>query len=358
MENYLFVSKKIISISLISAFFLLAVGYFSPFNLSVEAKNSETYRQLTLFGDVFQRVREAYVEEVPDKKLIKSAINGMLANLDPHSSFMDDEDFEDMQVQTKGAFGGLGIEVTMEDGFVKVVSPIDDTPADKANIQPGDLIIGIDDEGVYGLTLDEAVEKIQELTKSINYHNHLYYQNNESEISDYEFDQLLKEIEAFINKIPDHPKPGILFYDISTLILNNEGFCESLRLMSESVSKSEIELVAGIDARGFIFASGIASKLNKGLVMLRKKGKLPGSILSQEYSLEYGKDTIEINVNIENKKVLLVDDLLATGGTANAALKLLKKSGAKVQSFLCLIELSFLNGKQGLDVPFNSLIRY
>jgi len=168
----------------------------------------------------------------------------------------------------------------------------------------------------------------------------------------------LKEIEAFINKIPDHPKPGILFYDISTLILNNEAFCESLRLMSESVSKSEIELVAGIDARGFIFASGIASKLNKGLVMLRKKGKLPGSILSQEYSLEYGKDTIEINVNIENKKVLLVDDLLATGGTANAALKLLKKSGAKVQSFLCPIELSFLNGKQGLDVPFNSLIRY
>ena len=161
MENYLFVSKKIISISLISAFFLLAVGYFFPFNLSVEAKNSETYRQLTLFGDVFQRVREAYVEEVPDKKLIKSAINGMLANLDPHSSFMDDEDFEDMQVQTKGAFGGLGIEVTMEDGFVKVVSPIDDTPADKANIQPGDLIIGIDDEGVYGLTLDEAVEKLR-----------------------------------------------------------------------------------------------------------------------------------------------------------------------------------------------------
>ena len=168
----------------------------------------------------------------------------------------------------------------------------------------------------------------------------------------------LKEIEAFINKIPDHPKPGILFYDISTLILNNEAFCESLRLMSESVSKSEIELVAGIDARGFIFASGIASKLNKGLVMLRKKGKLPGSILSQEYSLEYGKDTIEINVNIENKKVLLVDDLLATGGTANAALKLLKKSGAKVQSFLCLIELSFLNGKQELNIPFKSLIRY
>ena len=114
----------------------------------------------------------------------------------------------------------------------------------------------------------------------------------------------LKEIEALINKIPDHPKPGILFYDISTLILNNEAFGESIRLMCESVSNLEIDLVAGIDARGFIFASGMACKLNKGFVMLRKKNKLPGRTLSQEYNLEYGKDTIEINVNIENKKVL------------------------------------------------------
>ena len=157
----MFVSKKIISVIFVSVFFILGIGYFSPLILNVEAKNSETYRQLTLFGDVFQRVREAYVEDVTDKDLIKSAINGMLANLDPHSSFMGDDDFQDMQVQTKGAFGGLGIEVTMEDGFVKVVSPIDDTPADKANIQPGDLIIGIDNEGVYGLTLDEAVEKLR-----------------------------------------------------------------------------------------------------------------------------------------------------------------------------------------------------
>ena len=168
----------------------------------------------------------------------------------------------------------------------------------------------------------------------------------------------LKEIEAFVNKIPDHPKPGILFYDISTLILDNEAFSDSLRLMCESVSELEIDLVAGIDARGFIFASGIASKLNKGLVMLRKKDKLPGKTFSQEYNLEYGTDTIEINVNIENKRILLVDDLLATGGTANAAVKLLKKSGAKVKSFLCLIELSFLNGKRSLDIPFKSLIWY
>jgi len=157
----LFISKKIITGTFLSIFLLVGVGQFSPLVLDVEAKNSETYKQLTLFGDVFQRVREAYVEEVSEKDLVKSAINGMLANLDPHSSFLDDEDFEDMQVQTKGTFGGLGIEVTMEDGFVKVVSPIDDTPADKANIQPGDLIIGIDSEGVYGLTLDEAVEKLR-----------------------------------------------------------------------------------------------------------------------------------------------------------------------------------------------------
>ena len=92
--------------------------------------------------------------------------------------------------------------------------------------------------------------------------------------------------------------------------------------------------------------------------MLRKKDKLPGKTLSQEYNLEYGTDTIEINVNIENKSILLVDDLLATGGTANAAIKLLKKSGAKVKSFLCLIELSFLNGRKELDIPFKSFIRY
>jgi len=157
----LFISKKIIFGIFLSIFLLVGIGHVSPLILNVEAKNSETYKQLTLFGDVFQRVRESYVEEVSEKDLVKSAINGMLANLDPHSSFMDDEDFQDMQVQTKGTFGGLGIEVTMEGGFVKVVSPIDDTPADKANIQPGDLIIGIDSEGVYGLTLDEAVEKLR-----------------------------------------------------------------------------------------------------------------------------------------------------------------------------------------------------
>lgn len=154
-------TKKLIYVG--GLFLLLLVLLISTFpnNQNVEAKNSETYRQLTLFGDVFQRVRESYVEETSEKDLVKSAINGMLTNLDPHSSFLDDEDFEDMQVQTKGAFGGLGIEVTMEDGFVKVVSPIDDTPAARAEIQPNDLIVGIDDEAVFGLTLNEAVEKLR-----------------------------------------------------------------------------------------------------------------------------------------------------------------------------------------------------
>ena len=126
-----------------------------------EAASSETYRQLNLFGDVFERVRSDYVEEVSDKELIESAINGMLVSLDPHSSYLDRESFEDMQVQTKGEFGGLGIEVTMENQLVKVVSPIDDTPAYHAGIQAGDLITRIDGEQVFGMTLAEAVDRMR-----------------------------------------------------------------------------------------------------------------------------------------------------------------------------------------------------
>ena len=125
------------------------------------AASSETYRQLNLFGDVFERVRADYVEEVSDKDLIESAINGMLAALDPHSSYLNPDRFEEMQVQTKGEFGGLGIEVTMENGLVKVVSPIDDTPAHKAGILAGDLITHLDGEQVLGMTLSEAVERMR-----------------------------------------------------------------------------------------------------------------------------------------------------------------------------------------------------
>ena len=124
-------------------------------------KNAETYRLLNLFGDVFERVRSDYVEELTDEELIEAAIGGMLSSLDPHSSYLNAKSFKDMQVQTRGRFGGLGIEVTMENGLVKVVSPIDDTPAFRAGIEAGDLITHLDDEPVLGLTLSQAVEKMR-----------------------------------------------------------------------------------------------------------------------------------------------------------------------------------------------------
>src|SRR5215469_4518309 len=125
------------------------------------AASADTYRQLNLFGDIFERVRSHYVEKPDDSKLVESAINGMLSGLDPHSSYMDAKSFRDMQVQTRGEFGGLGIEVTMEDGLVKVVAPIDDTPAAKAGIRAGDIITHLDDEAVQGLTLNQAVDKMR-----------------------------------------------------------------------------------------------------------------------------------------------------------------------------------------------------
>src|SRR5437660_1302322 len=128
---------------------------------SAKAAAADTYRQLSLFGDVFERVRSDYVEKPDDAKLIESAINGMLAGLDPHSSYMDAKSFRDMQVQTRGEFGGLGIEVTMEDGLIKVVTPIDDTPASRAGIMANDIITNLDDEAVQGLTLNQAVEKMR-----------------------------------------------------------------------------------------------------------------------------------------------------------------------------------------------------
>ncbi len=128
---------------------------------SATSNNSELYRQLDLFGDVLERVRSDYVEQPDDSKLIESAINGMLSALDPHSSYLSPKHYRDMQVQTRGEFGGLGIEVTMENGVVKVVAPIDDTPADKAGLQANDLITHLDDEQIVGLTLEQAVEKMR-----------------------------------------------------------------------------------------------------------------------------------------------------------------------------------------------------
>ena len=135
-----------------------ALLFVSP---SAYAAAADTYRQLNLFGDVFDKIRNDYVEKPDEAKLIEAAINGMLTSLDPHSSYMDAKAFRDMQVQTKGEFGGLGIEVTQEDGLVKVVTPIDDTPAAKAGVMSGDIITAIDDQSTQGLTLDQAVDKMR-----------------------------------------------------------------------------------------------------------------------------------------------------------------------------------------------------
>src|SRR5882757_10086231 len=125
------------------------------------ARSDNAYSQLNLFGSVFERIRASYVEKPDDSKLMEGAINGMISSLDPHSRYMNEKGWSDMQETTHGEFGGLGIEVTMEDGFVKVVAPIDDTPASKAGIMSGDVITTIDDEAIQGLTLDQAVNKMK-----------------------------------------------------------------------------------------------------------------------------------------------------------------------------------------------------
>ncbi|MFV0295034.1 MAG: S41 family peptidase, partial [Hyphomicrobiaceae bacterium] len=148
-------------------FVALAVmaGVTTAFNVSrtysATTPNAEIYRQLDLFGDVLERVRSDYVDKPDDAELIESAINGMLTSLDPHSSYLNSKNYRDMQVQTRGEFGGLGIEVTMENQIVKVVSPIDDTPAAKAGLQANDLITHLDGEQIVGLTLEQAVEKMR-----------------------------------------------------------------------------------------------------------------------------------------------------------------------------------------------------
>ncbi|HEY9537064.1 MAG TPA: S41 family peptidase [Kiloniellaceae bacterium] len=146
-----------LQIAAIVAALLIGLPQLSP----AQENPSDTYRQLKLFSEVFERVRADYVEEVSDQDLIEFAIQGMLSTLDPHSSYLNAESFGDMRVQTKGEFGGLGIEVTMENGFVKVVSPIDDTPAHRAGVKPGDYITHIDGEAILGMSLNDAVNKMR-----------------------------------------------------------------------------------------------------------------------------------------------------------------------------------------------------
>lgn len=150
----------------IGALGITAANHVTPFSATADAAGSETYRQLDIFGDIFERVRSQYVNEPEEEKLIKSAINGMLQSLDPHSSYLDLKESGNMRDQTRGKFGGLGIEVTMENELVKVIAPIDDTPASKAGVLSGDLISQIDGENVRGLSLAQAVEKMRGLVNT------------------------------------------------------------------------------------------------------------------------------------------------------------------------------------------------
>ena len=168
----------------------------------------------------------------------------------------------------------------------------------------------------------------------------------------------IEEIEKLIAKVPDYPKPGILYYDISSMIFNDKAFRASIVFLKDLIKKYEFNKIAAIDARGFIFASAIACDLGLGIVMIRKKNKLPAKTYSYEYELEYGIDTLEINQDVKNCKFILVDDLLATGGTANAAIELIKLSGGIVNCFLSLIELKFLKGREKINIPIETLIHY
>ena len=168
----------------------------------------------------------------------------------------------------------------------------------------------------------------------------------------------ISTLETYISKVPDYPKKGILFYDISTLLSDKLAFKSSVEKMSECLKNYDIDKVAAIDARGFIFGSAIAKVLNLGLIMIRKKNKLPGEVISYNYELEYGSDCLEVKSNFQGINVALVDDLLATGGTAKAACELIKKAGGSVKCFCTLIELEFLSGRKLISVPLETLIKY
>ncbi len=174
---------------------------------------------------------------------------------------------------------------------------------------------------------------------------------------------LEEKVKKAIRDIPDYPKKGIIFKDITTLLNNGALFSEVIDYFAKK--HKDVDFVCGIEARGFIFASAIAYALNKGFVPLRKKGKLPYTTVSQKYALEYGFDEIEIHIDafegIKNPKVLLVDDLIATGGTAEAGVKLIEKLGAKVKAACFVIELTFLDGAKKLrdmGVEVDSIVKY
>ncbi len=168
------------------------------------------------------------------------------------------------------------------------------------------------------------------------------------------------DLKDHIRQIPDFPKPGILFYDISTLLAHAGAWRATIEGLAAVVAPQSPDLLAGIESRGFLVAAPLALHLGLGFLMVRKHGKLPGTTIPHSYELEYGTDVIEIQADAirPGTKVVLLDDLLATGGTMAAASKLLRKAGAEVTGSASIIELSFLNGRAKLDVPHTSLVSY
>ncbi|MBL6617506.1 MAG: adenine phosphoribosyltransferase [Reyranella sp.] len=168
------------------------------------------------------------------------------------------------------------------------------------------------------------------------------------------------DLKKHIRSIPDFPKPGILFYDISTLLAHPKAWHATIERMADALRPYKPDTLAGIESRGFLLAAPLAVALGTGFVMLRKQGKLPGTTVRHTYALEYGTDTIEIQQDAIKKgtRVALVDDLLATGGTMAAAVTLLENVGAVVPAAACIIELTFLEGRKKLKPPVETLLKY
>lgn len=168
------------------------------------------------------------------------------------------------------------------------------------------------------------------------------------------------DLKEHIRGIPDFPRPGILFYDISTLLRHADAWQVAMGRMAKAVRSYQPDLLAGIESRGFLLAAPLALKLGCGFVMLRKRGKLPGATIGLDYGLEYGSDRVEIQADAvaPHQRVVVVDDLLATGGTMSAGIELLRRIGAEVPAAAVLIELRFLKGREKLDVPCEALVGY
>ena len=168
------------------------------------------------------------------------------------------------------------------------------------------------------------------------------------------------DLRQHIRSIPDFPRPGILFYDISTLLAHPDAWRATVDRLADMVRPFAPDLLAGIESRGFLTAAPLALELGCGFVMVRKKGKLPGETVEYRYDLEYGSDSIEIQADAvePGQRIVVMDDLLATGGTLAAAVSLFRKVGADVRAAACIVELTFLQGRSKLDVPIETLVRY